>query len=145
GETNIYPALKDAYLKLKETKDDVKHVILLSDGQTFPEDFQSLATQMAANKITVSTVAVGTVADRELLDSIAKWVQGRTYYLEDPSRVPQIFSQETEMAKSLHEDQPFKPVLKKTVEAFKGIDLNTAPELLGYVATKPKPTSEVLL
>jgi hypothetical protein len=36
-------------------------------------------------------------------------------------------------------------VVKKSVDAFKGIDFNTAPPLLGYVATKPKETSEVLL
>jgi Ca-activated chloride channel homolog len=145
GETNIYPALRDAYLKLSETKDDVKHVILLSDGQTFPEDFQGLAEKMAADKITTSTIAVGTVADRELLGNIAKWGKGRAYYLEDATKVPQVFSQETEMAKSLKEDEPFRPVVMKTVEAFKGLDLKAAPQLLGYVATKAKPTSEVLL
>jgi hypothetical protein len=36
-------------------------------------------------------------------------------------------------------------LVKKTVEAFKGIDFKTAPTLLGYVATKAKDTSEVLL
>jgi Ca-activated chloride channel homolog len=145
GETNIYPALKDAYLKLAETKDDVKHVILLSDGQTFPEDFQGLAEKMAAEKVTVSTIAVGTVADRELLANIAKWGKGRTYYLEDATKVPQVFSQETEMAKSLKEDEPFRPIVKKTVYAFKGLDLKAAPQLLGYVGTKGKPTAEILL
>ena len=100
---------------------------------------------MAADKITVSMIAVGTVADRELLANIAKWGKGRTYYLEDATKVPQVFSQETEMAKSLKEDEPFRPVVKKTVEAFKGLDLKEAPQLLGYVATKSKPTAEVLL
>ena len=36
-------------------------------------------------------------------------------------------------------------MVKKNVEAFKGIDFNAAPPLLGYVATKSKDTSEVLL
>jgi hypothetical protein len=35
--------------------------------------------------------------------------------------------------------------VKKNVEAFKGIDFESAPPLLGYVATKSKDTSEVLL
>jgi uncharacterized membrane protein len=35
--------------------------------------------------------------------------------------------------------------VKKSVEAFKGIDFEKAPRLLGYVVTKPKPTAEVLL
>src|ERR1019366_8374998 len=69
-----------------------------------------------------------------------------TYYIEDANKVPQIFTQETELAagKTLKED-PFKAVVKKNVEAFKGIDFKSAPNLLGYVATKAKPTAEVLL
>ena len=124
----------------------VKHVILLSDGRSLPDDFEGLTKKMADAKITVSTVAVGNGADRELLSQIASWGHGRTYYLEDPAAVPQIFTEETELAtgKTLREES-FKPVVKKNVEAFKGIDFNTAPPLLGYVATKSKDTSEVLL
>ncbi len=146
GETNIYPALREAYIQLAGATTQVKHVILLSDGRSLPDDFEGLTKKMADAKITVSTVAVGNGADRELLTSIANWGHGRTYYLEDPSAVPQIFTEETELAtgKTLREES-FKPVVKKVVEAFKGIDFNAAPPLLGYVATKSKDTSEVLL
>ena len=146
GETNIYPALREAYIQLAGATTQLKHVILLSDGRSLPDDFEGLTKKMAESKITVSTVAVGNGADRELLANIANWGHGRTYYLEDPAAVPQIFTEETELAtgKTLREES-FKPVVKKTVEAFKGIDFNTAPPLLGYVATKSKETSEVLL
>ena len=146
GETNIYPALREAYIQLAGASTQVKHVILLSDGRSLPDDFEGLTKKMADAKITVSTVAVGNGADRELLAMIANWGHGRTYYLEDPSAVPQIFTEETELAtgKTLREES-FKPVVKKNVEAFKGIDFNAAPPLLGYVATKSKDTSEVLL
>jgi Ca-activated chloride channel homolog len=146
GETNIYPALREAYISLAGSSTQVKHVILLSDGRSLPDDFEGLTKKMADSKITVSTVAVGNGADRELLQQIANWGHGRTYYLEDPAAVPQIFTEETELAtgKTLREES-FKPVVKKNVEAFKGIDFETAPPLLGYVATKSKDTSEVLL
>jgi len=146
GETNIYPALREAYIQLAGATTQVKHVILLSDGRSLPDDFEGLTKKMADAKITVSTVAVGNGADRELMQQIANWGHGRTYYLEDPTAVPQIFTEETEMAtgKTLREES-FKPVVKKNVEAFKGIDFNAAPPLLGYVATKSKDTSEVLL
>ena len=146
GETNIYPALREAYIQLAGATSQVKHVILLSDGRSLPDDFEGLTKKMAEGKITVSTVAVGNGADRELLSQIANWGHGRTYYLEDPNAVPQIFTEETELAtgKTLREES-FKPVVKKNVEAFKGIDFNAAPALLGYVATKSKDTSEVLL
>ncbi len=146
GETNIYPALREAYIQLAGGGTEVKHVILLSDGRSLPDDYQGLVTKMSDAKITVSTVAVGSGSDRELLQNISQWGKGRTYYIEDAARVPQIFTQETELAtgKTLKEE-PFKPIVKKTVEAFKGIDFKTAPNLLGYVTTKAKDTSEVLL
>jgi uncharacterized membrane protein len=146
GETNIYPALREAYIQLAGSSNQVKHVILLSDGRSLPDDFEGLTRKMADSKITVSTVAVGNGADRELLSQIANWGHGRTYYLEDPAAVPQIFTEETEMAtgKTLREES-FKPIVKKNVDAFKGINFDAAPPLLGYVATKSKDTSEVLL
>ncbi len=146
GNTNIYPALREAYEQLMQTPGETKHIILLSDGQTPAEDFKGLATEMVKNKITVSTVAVTAASDRVLMENIANWGGGRAYYVDNPQNVPQIFQDETELAagKSLHEEN-FKPVVKKMVDAFKGIDFNTAPELLGYVATKPKATGELIL
>ena len=146
GETNIYPALREAYISLAGGGTEVKHVILLSDGRSLPDDYQGLIVKMVDAKMTVSAVAVGSGSDRELLQNIATWGKGRSYYIEDATKVPQIFTQETEMAtgKTLKEE-PFKPLVKKMVDAFKGIDFNTAPTLLGYVTTKAKDTSEVLL
>jgi uncharacterized membrane protein/Mg-chelatase subunit ChlD len=146
GETNAYPAMGEAFIELAGTEAQVKHMIVLSDGRSLRDDFEGLTKKMVEAKITVSGVAVGEGADRELIENIAKWGNGRSYYLADPRRVPQIFIEETRLAagKTLRED-PFKPVVKKTVEAFKGIDFQTAPELLGYVATTSKDTSEVLL
>jgi len=146
GNTNIYPALREGYEQVLLSPGETKHIILLSDGQTPAEDFKGLAAEMTKNKVTVSTVAVTAASDRVLLENIANWGGGRAYYVENPQNVPQIFQDETELAagKSLKEEN-FKPVLKKNIEALKGIDLKTAPELLGYVATKSKPTAEIVL
>ena len=71
---------------------------------------------------------------------------GRSYFLRDPGRVPQVFVEETQLATGeTLQEKPFKPEIKKTVEAFKGIDFKTMPDLLGYVRTTSKNTSEVLL
>jgi uncharacterized membrane protein len=146
GETNTYPALEAAYLELANNPSDVKHVILMSDGHTAQADFKDLVTKMAGAKITVSTIALGASADHVLMANIAEWGKGRTYYVTDAARVPQVFADETELTtgNTLHEE-PFSPVVKKNVQAFKGIDFSSAPRLLGYVATKSKETSEVLL
>ena len=101
---------------------------------------------MAQSKITVSTVALGAGADDALLGKIAGWGHGRSYLVSDVASVPQVFSKEAEQATgNTLREQSFKPVVKKNVQLFKGIDFQTAPDLLGYVATKPKETSEILL
>lgn len=121
-------------------------MILESDGHSTQAPFQALATKMAESKITVSTVALGAGADDKLLRSIAAWGKGRAYFVPDATSIPQVFSEEAEEATgNTLREQPFKPVAKKNVQLFRGIDFETGPELLGYVATKAKETAEVLL
>src|SRR5262245_44948913 len=146
GGTNVYVGLNAAYQALKDAPDEVKTVLILSDGITQNADFQGLAGTMIKAGINVSTIAVGAAANRELMADIAMWGKGRAYNILSYDRVPQIFVKETELAlgKTLQE-QPFLPIVKKRVEAFKGIDFEKAPRLLGYVVTKPKPTAELLM
>ncbi len=60
--------------------------------------------------------------------------------------MPQIFAKETVTAsKSAIDEQPFVPQTIRATHALKDIDLDSAPFLLGYVMTRPKPTSEVIL
>jgi len=146
GETDIYPPLEEAYLQLMKDSSEVKHVILLSDGHTAKDPFQMLVEKMAAANITVSTLALGTGADKDLLANIARWGNGRAYFLTEAQRVPQVFQDETELATGTTlREGPFTPVVKKEAQMLKGIDFKTAPRLLGYVATKPKEKAQILL
>ncbi len=146
AHTNIYPALENAYEELAGTEAEVRHVILLSDGKTYPDDYETLLKRMAESEITVSTVAVGEEADRELLGSIAEWGSGRAYFIRDAQRVPQIFIEETQIAsQATLVEEPVETTITSPVEAFTGIDLASAPSLKGYVSTQAKDTAEVLL
>ena len=146
AQTNIFPALGKAFEQLVESPSRVKHVILLSDGKTYPDDYEELVRRMGEKEITVSTVAVGEEADRELLASIADWGNGRSYFIEDAERVQQIFIEETQIAlEATLIEEPFKPIVKHRVEALQSIEFDAAPQLLGYVSTKPKKTAEVLM
>jgi hypothetical protein len=142
----MFPALEAAYKELSANQSEVRHVILMSDGHTTFADFEDLVPRMARANITVSTVALGASSDRGLLGDIAKWGNGRTYYLTDASHVPQVFAEEAQRATGTTLlEEPFTPVVAKNVQAFKGIDFREAPPLLGYVATRSKPGSEMLL
>ena len=93
-----------------------------------------------------STVAVGDDADQKLLEEIARIGNGRFYFTDDPGNVPQIFAKETVTAsKSAINEQPFVPQVVRPTQVLADIDFETAPFLLGYVTTRAKPTSEVIL
>lgn len=146
GQTNIYPALGIVYRLLQKTDSKAKHVILLSDGDTHPADFETLVKRMAGEKIVVSTVAVGADADRTLMSDIAKWGKGRAYVAESAESIPQIFIEETERAvRSNLLEESFRPAVRHRSAAFRGMDVEKLPELRGYVSSKARDHAEVLL
>ena len=146
GGTAIYPAMVDAYDQLSKAVTKIKHVILLTDGVSSPGDFEGITRQMLNAQITVSTVAVGDDSDRGLLEQIAQIGQGRSYFCNDPQSIPQIFAKETMTAsKSAIHELPFTPQLIVPTDVLAGVELDTAPPLLGFVVTRPKPTSQFIL
>ncbi len=146
GQTNIYPALGIVYRLLQKTDSKAKHVILLSDGDTHPADFETLVKRMAGEKIVVSTVAVGADADKALMNDIARWGNGRAYVAENAESIPQIFIEETERAvRSNLLEESFRPAVKHRSTAFRGLDVDKLPELRGFVSSKARDHAEVLL
>ncbi len=146
GGTTMYPAMEMSYEMLMVASAKLKHVILLTDGISSPGDFEGLAQTMASAKMTVSTVGIGGGSAADLLENIARTGKGRYYMTNDPAQVPQIFAKETVTAsKSAIDEQPFVPVVIRATHALKELDFDSAPFLLGYVMTRPKPTCEVIL
>jgi uncharacterized membrane protein len=145
GGTNILPALQEAYQVLAPVNAKVKHVILLSDGQAGYEGIAEVCREMRANRITVSAVGIGD-ADRNLLQLVAENGEGRFYLAEDASELPKIFVKETqEVQKSQLVEDVVKAIVAKKVETIEGTGVEDAPYLHGYVSTKAKPMSEVIL
>jgi Ca-activated chloride channel family protein len=146
GGTIMGPPMEAAFDALQQTPAKFKHVIVLTDGVSEPADFQGIAQRMAEARITCSTVAVGDECDFALLEEIARIGNGRYYHAEDPSNIPQIFARETVTAsKSAINEQPFTPIVIRPAQAIANIRFDDAPFLLGYVTTRPKPTSELIL
>ena len=146
SQTNIFPALETAFAALEDSEAEIRHIILLSDGKTYADDYEQLVSLIADSDITVSSVAVGQEADRELLGNIATWGRGRSYFIQDASRVPRIFIQETQIASQpTLVEEAVETTVVTSVEAFTDIDLDAAPPLRGYVRTQAKETAEVLI
>ncbi|MEO8205307.1 MAG: VWA domain-containing protein, partial [Chthoniobacterales bacterium] len=146
GGTNISPGLEMAYTRLSPAPAKIKHVILLTDGVSSPGPFREIISRMAEDRITVSTVGLGSDADQQLLQDMANWGNGRFYYTDNAQSVPQIFARETMTAsKSSLLEVPFLPKAALPAPFLADIDLANAPFLLGFVMTKVKPTAELWL
>lgn len=147
GGTDIFPALQEAYQSLVQREARLKHLILLSDGQSAAGDFASLTRRIARDQITVSTVAIGRDADTRLLRNISRWGRGRYYYSDDARSLPRIFAVEAQLASKAAavEKSFFAAVAAPLHEILQQIKWRTAPPLGGYVATTAKPTAELLL
>lgn len=147
GGTNIAKGLESGYEQLAVTPARLKHIILLTDGNSSQSNiFTELLPAMRIENITVSAVAVGNSSDTTLLRRIAEGGNGRYYYTNDPYNVPRIFMKETStISRSSLVEEPFRPRIVKNAQALKGIPWGSAPYLLGYVSTKAKPSAELLM
>ncbi|MCY3928944.1 MAG: VWA domain-containing protein [Acidobacteria bacterium] len=146
AQTNFYPALEACLDQLSEVESEVKHVILVSDGRTYPDEYERLVLRMRQEEITVSTVAIGVESDRELLADIADWGDGNAYTIEDPSSVQSILIDETmnQLPDSAREEE-IRVELHGQSEALAGIDVAAAPQLYGRIAAVAKDSAEIIL
>jgi Ca-activated chloride channel homolog len=145
GGTLLYPAMEEALRVLSTTESAVKHCIILSDGLSAEADFKSLTNKMAQEGITVSTIAVSDSSDIQLMDSIARWGGGRSYFAPDMDSVPRIFTSESLIAsKGLVVEEIFFPSVSARHEILEGIELSP-PSLRGFVLTYNKTGSMQIL
>ena len=140
GGTIMGPAMEMAYNELIDTEAAIKHVILLTDGQTSDREFCiEMGNNMAAESITVSTVAIGPERNDQLLYEISETTGGRYYAVDDPMKIPEIFIKEaTVIKRPMIIEQSFTPqVISGFNEIIKGFTTDL-PMLDGYILTGPK-------
>lgn len=138
GSTSIYPALEQAYNAVKGTDAQLKHVILLTDGQdSGNQNYDKLLANAEQDGITVSTVAVGQDADAKLLQHISELGKGREYQT-DGEELSRIFAQEIYLSQGdFLINRDFTPVITADSEIMDGLE-DGLPELRGYIGTSIK-------
>ncbi len=146
GGTDIYTALDTAYKGLQNVQARVKHVILLTDGESPPAPFPALLNAMRRAGITVSTVGVGSDAGTQLLQDIARRGQGRYLFTQSARDLPRIMTQEARLAgRSFKQEYDFKPRLTTAAPAVRSLVPSDFPTLHGYVRVSAKPSAETVL
>ena len=146
GGTNLQPAFEQAREALRRVKAKVKHMIILTDGQTSGTGYESMASQCRGEGITISTVSIGEGSHVALLQAIASSGGGQSYTTTDASSISRIFTQDTLMHTGrMMREEPFIPNLVEKHPMLAGFDKWTSPDLLGYVKTIRKSTAQVPL
>ena len=136
GGTNMYPGLRMAREWLQASDAQIKHIIVLSDGQSENGDFRGIARSIRDAGMTLTAVAVGDDADIPMMTMLADIGGGRFYAADRPENLPRIFTREASLAsRSTIIEESFSPRLVRPAQATNGIDWGAAPQLGGYVGT----------
>jgi Ca-activated chloride channel family protein len=169
GWTNIHAGLEAARAGFRGIQAGIKHLILLSDGETTPADFDPLVRGMVEEGITLTTVTLlDGDFDLALMGWLAQAGKGRALWAKDPKALPQIFTHEVRhILRTLERPEAAPPTFpepspktpsskglgRKEIklqagaphEATRGIPLEEAPALAGMIAGEARPTAIVPL
>jgi uncharacterized membrane protein len=149
GGTDIYPGLllaSEVLGDLSGDDDDLRHVIVLTDGLTKQADFEGVIGTLRELGATVSGIAIGVGADVDRVNLIAELGAGSAHITTDFRALPGILAQEALRFSD-------EPILEETllVTAVRATDplLAGLPEVLpplrGMVETTAKVAATVHL
>lgn len=134
GSTNLYGGLAEGVKQVQNAyySDNINRVILLSDGLanqgvTDPNEISRRVAEASRAGITVSTIGVGVNYNEDLMQSIAENGRGNYYFIEDPTQMTSIFTEEL--------NSMFKTVAKDLKMTFKQSETINSVEVIGYKST----------
>ena len=150
GGTNIFPALKMAYIGIIDSKAKKNHVVLLSDGNSefLYYNKEALLRAYKETKVSISTIAIGKwFVNTNLLKEIARRTGGSFYRVSDVVELPRLIIKDVENSISqtdIHEEF-FYPKKVKDSKILKNISQEQLPPLKGFSLTTPKSGAETPL
>ncbi|MFO0963049.1 MAG: VWA domain-containing protein [Phycisphaerales bacterium] len=143
GGTELFPAMQAGIEQLQRARSKVRHMVILTDGQTQGEREigRALARKARAMGITLSAVGVGDAANDQLLQLLAMDGGGRFYPVRSGAQakqLPQIFIRESGLqGRALVAEGDF-PTVPGGVVGGPVTGLGATPPMLGYVVTVPR-------
>ncbi|MBX3118670.1 MAG: VWA domain-containing protein [Fimbriimonadaceae bacterium] len=142
GGIYIKPSLEFARKHLNNENTQVRHLILLADGQDCDliDGCIPYVTAMRGEKITTSVVSIGDGQFVPFLKQLAAAGGGRFYLATKASQLPAIFTQDAAvMSRSAIEEGAFFPKVMMGEEVTRGIDPGAFPALLAYCLADSRP------
>mgnify|MGYP004509392865 CR=1 FL=1 len=145
GGTTIKPALNAALSEIVKCDADIKHVVLLTDGQGEDRNFAGIINDYKEKGVTLSTVAVGEYSDKSLLEQVARGCGGRYYYCDNGTDMPKIFAQEVLLSGETYiQNGTFSLAVNSSNAITRGLFADGIPKIKGYISVTPKSAANVL-
>lgn len=150
GGGGIYTdvALRAGYEALSKESVNLKHLLLFADGSDAEQiaGCRAIVKEAFDRGMTTSVISLGRGSDSPELEVLSKIGGGRFYLIEDATKLPAVFTQETILAaRSAIHETPFRVSLGMPAAPTRAVDFAKQPLLEGYVVTMPKPRASVLL
>lgn len=145
GGTTIKPALRAALKEIMNSEADIRHVVLLTDGEGETRNFSDIAGAYTESGVTLSTVAVGESSDTQLLERLADNCGGRYYYSDISTDIPKIFAQEVFLSGETYLQNGTFTLAGSSNAITKGLYSDGWPQIYGYVSATPKKSANVVL
>jgi uncharacterized membrane protein len=138
GGTSILPPLQAAFEAAEKIDAPLKHIVLMTDGESNDRGYEDLLARMAAEHITLSTLAIGSDADTKLLTNLAHLGGGRYYFTERSTEIPRIATKEANiLTRNAVVEGQVAAVVADPSPILRSIS-GDLPALSGYVATTRK-------
>jgi Mg-chelatase subunit ChlD len=150
GRTYLLPALEEAARTLAQSGAAIKHVVILTDGETggTPEMYYDLVSTMRHQTgTTISTIAIGREANLRLLQAISKYGGGGSYQTDSPENLPELFVEDVQQRSTdtTMVEKEFVPYSVAPDPVLKDLAGKRLPALKGFVATDLKPGADLSL
>lgn len=151
GGTDFYQALEAAADQLSRSRRSIRHIILLTDGDTnrSPTDHYPLIKTIAQRQISITTIRIGSdTVNLQLLSYMSEKTGGRFYHVEDVTKLPQLLVKDTRRTlrtKGKEDEGPkdIVPLVDQRGQILRG--LAQFPALEDYMLTRPKQRATVQL
>jgi Mg-chelatase subunit ChlD len=149
GGTDFKEALDIARRHLLDSGRSVRHIILLTDGDTNrgADDHGSLITALARAEITVTTIRVGSdTINVALLESISRATGGEFHHVAHAAALPQLMMRDAQRLLHDPEAQRALPVLfADPGRILAGIAEDELPPIARWALTRPRRGADVRL
>ena len=144
GGTDFYGALETAADQLGQTRGAIRHIMLLTDGDSnrSAADHYPLVAAIAQRQITITTIRIGSdTVNLQLLSYISEKTGGRFYHVEDAEVLPQLLIKDTKQAIRERDEEEEEPKEVKPRVGIRGQILQGLadfPALEEFMVTKAK-------